>query len=571
MFVYPQMCFKVLFITDAGFQVMPHAPGHLIDFLEKQAAIDLSVVSVTGHGVPALSNLRESGFQAVVMALDLKEGALPTDQVESLASFVKSGGGLIMMHRTAKRLEEHPAVSDLAGVTVEEHSPSPFEFQVRFSHHAGAGGKVIAARSDDFVIKDTLLRLRVEDECADVFATAHINGRNIPVGLSREYGDGRVVYLAGGGCREAMKNRYFRRMIQRSVRYVCGEQFDRTIRAGIIGYGGAFNMGKHHGLAINAQDGMETVAVCDIDPARTAAAKDELGDHIRTYQKIDQIIEDDGIDMLVMILPHDMHAKVCIAASKSGKHVVTEKPFCITVDEADRMIAAADETDTMLSCFHNRRWDGDFRQIIRLVRENMIGEVFHIDAALSNWSMPNNWWRSDKASSGGVLYDWGAHYVDWLLNIANKRIKYITGHLQKRYWYNSTNEDFALAHIVFEDDTSATLEQGSLVAQARNGWRILGTLGAISNHSPGGEVSLVQIHDGQRKEAVLTKWQSNWPGYYQNVANHLLMGEPLIVTAQQARRIIGVVELAEQSWKQGGKPMALPGEEMYEPDYLMPW
>ena len=60
-------------------------------------------------------------------------------------------------------------------------------------------------------------------------------------------------------------------------------------------------------------------------------------------------------------------------------------------------------------------------------------------------------------------------------------------------------------------------------------------------------------------------------GYYQNVANHLLMDEPLVVTAQQARRTIGVIHLAEQSAKQGGKPLPLPGEDKWTPDYVIPW
>ena len=571
MFVYPKRHYKVLFVTNAGTHSTSQATKCLIDYLEKQQMIELSVVSVTANGVPALTNLRASGFQAVVLHLDLKEETLPDDQAKALAKFVEAGGGLVMMHRTARSLEDSKVLSKLGGVVVHEYSPSPFEYQVRYSPEAQEAGHSIAVRVDDFVINDVLLQLDITADDVTVFAIAHINGRNTPVGFSRECGDGRLVYLACGGVAQATVNRHLQRMVHRTVRYVCGEKFDRTIKAGIVGYGGAFNMGKHHGLGINAQYGMQTIAVCDINPARTVAAKDELGEHVRTYQKMEQLIEDSEVDLIVMILPHDMHAGACIAACKAGKHVVTEKPFCITLDEADRMIAASDQTDKMLSCFHNRRWDGDFRQIIKLVRENVIGDIFHIDAALSGWNMPNNWWRADKAASGGVLYDWGAHYVDWLLNIMNKRIKYVSGHMQKRYWHNSTIEDFALAHVVFEDDTSATLEQGNLVAKARNGWRILGTMGAICNNSPGCEVTLVQMHDGIRRETELSKWQSNWPGYYQNIANHLLMGEDLIVTAQQARRIIGVVELAERSWKQGGRPLELPGEDVYQPDYLLPW
>jgi len=60
-------------------------------------------------------------------------------------------------------------------------------------------------------------------------------------------------------------------------------------------------------------------------------------------------------------------------------------------------------------------------------------------------------------------------------------------------------------------------------------------------------------------------------GFYHNIGNHLLMGERLVVTPEQARRTIGVIWLAEQSAMQGGVPLPLPGEDIYEPDYILPW
>jgi predicted dehydrogenase/type 1 glutamine amidotransferase len=544
------------------------AVSRLTKQLEASGRFAVSVVSITGNGAPALANLPDSDFN-VVLAMTGKADALPESHAQGLAKFVEAGGGLIVMHRAAELFMQSESLRKLLDVTVGQSSPTAFNFKVRFTPAAKEAGHTVAVRCDDFHIHDTLLAIKPGED-ADVFAVAHIDGRDTPVGLTQKAGKGRVAYLANGGAPKALGNPNLVRMVERSIRHVCGETFDKTIGVGIIGYGGAFGMGKVHGEALNAQRGCKTVAVCDSDPARAKHAKTELGDHIRTYTKYQDLLEDDKVDLVIVILPHNLHAEVCIAASEAGKHVVTEKPFCITLAEADAMIAAAEKAGTMLSCFHNRRWDGDFRQMLSLVKAGEIGDIFHADAASGGWGEPNNWWRASKPVSGGVLYDWGAHYADWLLNFIPKRIESVSGVLHKHVWHNTSNEDYALVNIRFEGGVSATIEQGTLVSIHRAGWRILGTTGGLTNAGPGAPVTLTQHREGIKRESKLDPWQPNWHSYYQNVANHLIMDEPLIVTARQARRTIAIFELAEKSHAQGGKPLPLPGEEDYTPDYAWP-
>ncbi len=544
------------------------SPARWAEQLEATGRFSVSLVSITTNGAPALANLDESDIDAV-LAMTGTGHELPEAHAQGLASFVKKGGGLVVLHDTATLLAAHPSIQELMGVRVLGSSPSPFKFKVRFAFDAKKAGHTAAVRCDDFDITDTLLAVEA-DKDATVFAVSHIDGRDTPVGLARDAGKGRCAYLACGGSDKAIANPNLYRMAERCLRHVCGETFNKKIGVGIIGYGGAFNMGKVHGEALNDQLGCKTVAVCDTDADRLKHAKAELGDSISTYTKYQDLLKDDKVDLVINILPHNLHAEVCIAASKAGKHVVTEKPFCLTLDEADAMIAAADEAGTMLSCFHNRRWDGDFQQMLALVQAGEIGDVYHADAATGGWHEPNNWWRSSKPISGGVLYDWGAHYIDWLLNLIPRRIESVSGLLHKHVWHNTTNEDFAQVTIRFEGGITATLEQGQLVAVQRAGWRILGTQGGLENDGPGGQVTLVKHKDGSKHEAKLDKWQPNWNSYYQNVANHLLMDEPLIVTADQARRTIGIFETAEKSHAQGGTPLPIPGEEDYTPDYLWP-
>jgi predicted dehydrogenase len=320
-------------------------------------------------------------------------------------------------------------------------------------------------------------------------------------------------------------------------------------------------MGKGHGDWINATPGLRTVAACDIDPARTAAAKKELPG-LRTFASLDAMLKMKDLDLIVNILPHHLHAETSLAALRAGKHVISEKPFCITTAEATAMIRAARKSGVCLSVFHNRRWDGDYLAIRDILDRGLLGDVFQIEAFTGNYSRPGPWWRSDKMISGGALYDWGAHFTDWILRLVDKRVTQVTGFFHKRLWGHVTNEDATQAILRFEGGEVADLQQSSLAAVAKPKWRILGTLGGLV--ADGGEtIDVTSFASGVRFEGkVPGKPSYGCAEYYRNVADHLLMGEPLAVTAEQAREVIAVIETAERSSAEG-RSLPLPAE-VYE-------
>lgn len=323
---------------------------------------------------------------------------------------------------------------------------------------------------------------------------------------------------------------------------------DTGIRFGVIGYGGAFNMGKAHGdQAANA--GMPLTAVCDLDPARTDQAKQDFPG-IYTSNDVDRFLAEAPMDLVTIITPHNTHAELCIKASQAGKHVITEKPMCITTDEATRMIEAAKGAGKMLSVYHNRRWDGDFMAIRKTVQSGVIGDVFSVEMYMGGYGHPGHWWRSDKKISGGNFYDWGAHIVDWLLHIVNKPVVDVTGIFQKRVWNDVTNEDHTQAIIRFEDNVWADVQLSSIARAGKPRYRILGTKGAITD-SWGGHFTLATEMDGLVTEAKVNYMEGDWNAYYKNIAAHLSEGAELVVTPESARRIISVIETAEKSAKEG--------------------
>lgn len=321
------------------------------------------------------------------------------------------------------------------------------------------------------------------------------------------------------------------------------------VKCAVVGYGGAFNMGKAHAQWMNDTGRMVTVAACDIDKARMdEAAKDYPG--IQTYTDVDKMLAKTDAELVVIITPHNTHAELALKALNAGKHVVLEKPMCITVDEATAMIEAAKKAGVTLTVFHNRRHDGDFMAIKEVVEKGLVGEVFHIEAYIGGYGHPGHWWRANKEISGGCMYDWGAHFLDWILNLIPEKMESVTGFFHKRVWHDVTNEDQTQAIIRFKNGAMADLQVSSIARAGKPRWRILGTKGAIVDDC-GGSFKLSIEVKGMPVETTVKYKESTWPEYYTNLAAHLLDGKLLEVTPESSRRTIAVIETAEKSAKSG--------------------
>lgn len=322
----------------------------------------------------------------------------------------------------------------------------------------------------------------------------------------------------------------------------------KPIQTAVIGYGGAFNMGRGHANWMN-EAGMQTIAACDMDPARMEAARQDFPG-IRTYLSVDDLLADADVNLCVVILPHNVHAEVAVRCANAGKHVIVEKPMCITVAEADAMIDAAKRSGVMLSVFHNRRHDGDFLAIRDAVQSGLIGDVFQVEAYGGGYGHPGTWWRADKRISGGAMYDWGAHFMDWTLNLIPARIVGVNGYFQKRVWMDATNEDHVRATVRFDNGATADLELSNLSRGPKPRWRILGTKGAIVDE--GGDAFTMHVgYEGLPATVRVPYKKTDWGAYYRDIVAHLTQGAELDVKPEQARRVIAVFEAAERSAASG--------------------
>jgi predicted dehydrogenase len=328
----------------------------------------------------------------------------------------------------------------------------------------------------------------------------------------------------------------------------------KDIKVGAIGYGGAFNMGKSH-LGEMQRAGMTPTAVAEIDKSRLKVAEADFPG-IETYGSVAEMLKKSDVDLLAIITPHNTHAKLALQCLRGGRHVVSEKPLAVTTAECDAMIAEAKKRRLVLSTYHNRHWDGWIMQAVKTIRKGTIGEVFRIEAHSGGYNKPGPWWRSSKSISGGIMYDWGVHLLEYALQIIDSDMVEVSGYAKTGFWGPKTkwkkdaNEDEGYAVVRFKDGKWLSLSASSIDSNPKpSRLEITGTKGTYLINFGQWEVV---THSGA--DTVRTKGRDpkseGWR-FYQNIADHMTKGKPLVITPEWARRPIHILDLAGRSAKKG--------------------
>jgi predicted dehydrogenase len=327
------------------------------------------------------------------------------------------------------------------------------------------------------------------------------------------------------------------------------------INVGVVGYGGAFNMGRQHLQQMKAA-GMTPVAVTEVDPARLKAADVDFPG-IETYGTVEAMLKKSKVNLVTLITPHNTHAPLATKCLKAGRHVVCEKPLAITTAEVNAMMAAAKKSGVMLSTYHNRHWDGRILQAVRRIKQDKeIGSIVRIECHMGGYSKPADWWRTSRKISGGILYDWGVHLLEYALQLIDAPITEVAGFSHHghwaphTFWKTDTNEDEGYIVVRFKSGQWLTLTISSIDSKAKEGWlEITGTKGT---YLMDGGHSKIFAHDNGH---VTTKQFPNPPDegqrYYDNVRDHLVKGKPLVITAEWSRRPIHILDLGVRSAKLG--------------------
>lgn len=330
-------------------------------------------------------------------------------------------------------------------------------------------------------------------------------------------------------------------------------------RVAVVGYGYAGRV--FHAYLVSLAPGLRLHGIAARDPEKQAAARVNHPD-AKLYPTFDDALADPDVDLVVLATPNDTHADFAVRALAAGKHVVTDKPMCLSLAECDRMIYAARRARRHLSVFQNRRWDGDFLTLRHLLDTGRLGDLRWLECAWQN-TRPLQNWRAEAAKGGGRLLDLGAHLIDQVLLLFRAPIVSVYG----RFHYDNPATDTEThAHLVlaFADGRTAVIDTGSSHPLAKPRFYAVGSSGTFQKHGHDpqpGAMKAGNIDDALEppenhgvlvsaagRETIPTL-PGRWRNYYETIAAELTGQATAIapVRLDETRRVMAVIDAAFRS------------------------
>jgi len=224
-----------------------------------------------------------------------------------------------------------------------------------------------------------------------------------------------------------------------------------TIKVGLIGGGGIVDA-HIRGYRAYA-DLIEVTAVADLidEIARRRAA--ELG--AAAYTDFRQMILEADLDAVDICLPHHLHAEAIVSAAQAGKHILCEKPLCLTVEQANQVQQAVRTAGVTLMCAHNQLFLPAVSRARQLLDQDILGTVYEVritDTFYNDFNPQNMGWRATAATSGGgELMDTGYHPTYLMLHLAGGSAVEATALLSRHRLRFMDSEDSAQVLVRFDN------------------------------------------------------------------------------------------------------------------------
>jgi predicted dehydrogenase len=337
------------------------------------------------------------------------------------------------------------------------------------------------------------------------------------------------------------------------------------VRVGLIGFGMAGQ--AFHAPVINGVPGMELACILE---RHGSNAKEKYPD-VRVARTLDEFLADKEIQLCVIATPNDSHYEYARACLLAGRDVVVDKPFAPTLRESEELVRLAAERGRLITVYQDRRWDGDFHTIKKLVQSGRLGKIVEYECRYDRFRLEpkaNAWRERAGQPAAGVLFDLGPHVVDQALVLFGEP-KSITA---SAFCQRETSQVDDAFDVCMEYDGLRTMGRARIIAFAPGPhFLIHGTRGSFvkygmdpqearlrgENYPKGkdwgadwgleseelwGTLSLV----GEPSVKVKTE-RGDYRGFYANVRDAIEKKAALDVTPEQALRTMRAVILAHKS------------------------
>ncbi len=339
------------------------------------------------------------------------------------------------------------------------------------------------------------------------------------------------------------------------------------MKLGIVGFG---FMGHCDADMMATFDDIDLVAVADTNPEQLKDAPEG----VEVYSCIEDMLAKADINVVMISTPNPSHLEMVEKSAAAGKHIICEKPAAMSVAQFDRMVEVTKEAGVIFTVHQQRRWDKDYRVMKEVYDRHMVGDVYIIKSQLYGFNGYMHDWHVYPEMGGGMLYDWGVHLIDQILNMVDSEIDSIFADL--RNVINDTVDDYFKIILKFKNKVTAEIELGTYYLTPKRAWFIGGNTGSAMIDGFGGEGKIVRTAhllenvpgkitmtaagptrsfgpapEGLLLEEPLPEVDVSHRMYFEHFLKALNGEEEIIVKPAQVRRVLAVMDAVRESARTG--------------------
>ena len=338
---------------------------------------------------------------------------------------------------------------------------------------------------------------------------------------------------------------------------------DRPIVTAILSYGMSGEVFHAPLLEVHPGFRMKTILQRKSDTSKQYYSK------VTIARNLGDVLNDPEIELVIVNTTNDTHFDFTAKALEAGKHVVVEKPFTNTVEDALKLIALAKKKNKMLSVFQSRRWDGAFMTLQKIIDSAVLGKIVEYEAhydRFRNYIAPNTW-KELPGPGSGILYNLGSHLLDQVLVLFGKPESVSARIGTQRP--GGRVDDFYDLRLEYEG-LNVIVKSSYLVREPGPLYIVHGVMGSFVKYGIDPQEEALKLHQipgspgwgtepekfwgklnteigGLHYEGKVETLPGNLLGYYQNIYEVIREGKELTVKPEQAMQVIQLIEAAVRS------------------------
>ncbi len=342
----------------------------------------------------------------------------------------------------------------------------------------------------------------------------------------------------------------------------------KTIKTGIASFGMSGMV--FHAPLLHTNPGFEITAIVE----RNKDLSRERYGYSHLVRSFEELLQDAVIELIIVNTPDYLHYEQTKQAIEAGKHVVVEKPFTQTYEEGLELIALAKSKGLVLSVFQNRRWDGDFLTVQKVINDKMLGRLVTFESHFDRYRnfIQDNTWKEESSSGTGIIYNLGSHLIDQVIVLFGKPAA-INADIRTLRTDGQVDDYFDI-RLHYAENLSISVGGSMLVKEPGPRYIVHGTEGSFlkwgtdpqeqdlkEGKLPGQAVwgkeneedwgLLNTTEKGKKFRGEIETIPGNYPAFYERLYKAIREGTEVPVKAEEAALGIRIINAAFLSMREG--------------------